>query len=47
MGGLDVVGLSRILDIVGLSRIKKELPRITLPPMPARVGPDCGEAVDE
>lgn len=35
------------LDIVNLPRITIDTPRMRLPPMPARVGPDCGEAVDE
>jgi len=35
------------LDIVDLPRIKTDFCRITLPAMRARVGLDCGEAVDE
>lgn len=35
------------LDIVDLPRINTDFCRIKLPRMPARVGLDCGEAVDE
>jgi hypothetical protein len=35
------------LNIINLPRINIDICRTRLPPMLARVGPDCGEAVDE